>query len=193
MATSLIQGAFTFTVSDDGKVYEGGANDQGISNGQYLLYGDYLGFVAVDNPVEVTLSKYGSDKGDSSTDFAISGATFRIKGVFAGSAEAGETERVFTMDAGSYSLPGLIAGNTYQLWEASSPAGYKQIKGAFSFKVNADGTIDQVNAEGASFENGTIGHRRRQVSTRPSTTRLSLPSRKRTSLAKMRFRVLCLV
>lgn len=153
----LIQGAFTFAVSDDGKVYEGGANDQGISNGQYLLYGDYLGFVAVDNPVEVTLSKYGSDKGDSSADFAISGATFRIKGVFAGSTEPGETERVFTMDAGSYSLPGLIAGNTYQLWEASSPAGYKQIKGALSFMVNADGTIDQVNAEGTSFENGTMG------------------------------------
>lgn len=139
------------------KCTKGGANDQGISNGQYLLYGDYLGFVAVDNPVEITLSKYGSDKGDSSADSAISGATFRIKGVFAGSVEAGETERVFTMDAGSYSLPGLIAGNTYQLWEASSPAGYKQIKGALSFKVNADGTIDQVNAEGASFENGTMG------------------------------------
>ena len=153
----LIQGAFTFTVSDDGKVYEGGANDQDISNGQYLLYGDYLGFVAVDNPIEVTLSKYGSDKGDSSADSAISGATFRIKGVFAGSAEAGETERVFTMDAGSYSLSGFIAGNTYQLWEASSPAGYKQIKGALSFMVNADGTIDQVNAEGTSFENGTMG------------------------------------
>lgn len=153
----LIQGTFTFTVSRDGKVYEGGADDQGISNGQYLLYGDYLGFVAVDNPIEVTLSKYGSDKGDSSADSAISGATFRIKGVFAGSAEAGETERVFTMDAGSYSLPGLIAGNTYQLWEASSPAGYKQIKGALSFMVNADGTIDQVNVEGTSFENGTMG------------------------------------
>ena len=153
----LIQGSFTFAVSDDGKVYEGGANDQGISNGQYLLYGDYLGFVAVDNPIEVTLSKYGSDKGDNSADSAISGATFRIKGVFADSAEAGETERVFTMDAGSYSLPGLIAGNTYQLWEASSPAGYKQIKGTLSFMVNADGTIDQVNAEGASFENGTMG------------------------------------
>ena len=153
----LIQGAFTFTVSEDGKVYEGGANHQDISNGQYLLYGDYLGFVAVDNPIEVTLSKYGSDKGDNSADSAISGATFRIKGVFADSAEAGETERVFTMDAGSYSLPGLIAGNTYQLWEASSPAGYKQIKGALSFMVNADGTIDQVNAEGTSFENGTMG------------------------------------
>ena len=140
----LIQGAFTFTVSDDGKVYEGGANDQGISNGQYLLYGDYLGFVAVDNPVEVTLSKYGSDKGDSSADFAISGATFRIKGVFAGSAEAGETERVFTMDAGSYSLPGLIAGNTYQLWEASSPAGYKLLSNALKIKVSTDGSVTVV-------------------------------------------------
>ena len=143
----LIEGSLTFTVADDGRVYEGNIDASSVSNGEYRLLDDHLGIVAVDQPIEVALAKYGSDKGTDTPDKALSGATFRIRGVFADS-ETGEVdEKVFSMEEGSVALRHLVAGNVYRLWEEAAPAGYKQIEGEIAFKVNTDGTIEQVDAE----------------------------------------------
>ena len=152
----LIEGSLTFTVADDGRVYEGNIDASLVSNGEYRLLGDNLGIVAVDQPIEIALAKYGSDKGTDTPDKALSGATFRIRGVFADS-ETGEVdEKVFSMEEGSITLRHLVAGNVYRLWEVVAPAGYKQIEGEIAFRVNTDGTIEQVDAEETSFANGSI-------------------------------------
>ena len=152
----LIEGSLTFTVADDGRVYEDSIDASSVSNGEYRLLDDHLGIVAVDQPIEVALAKYGSDKGTDTPDKALSGATFRIRGVFADS-ETGEVdEKVFSMEEGSITLRHLVAGNVYRLWEVAAPAGYKQIEGEIAFRVNTDGTIDQVDAEETSFANGSI-------------------------------------
>ena len=152
----LIEGSLTFTVADDGRVYEDSIDASSVSNGEYRLLDDHLGIVAVDQPIEVALAKYGSDKGTDTPDKALSGATFRIRGVFADS-ETGEVdEKVFSMEEGSITLRHLVAGNVYRLWEVAAPAGYKQIEGEIAFRVNTDGTIEQVDAEETSFANGSI-------------------------------------
>lgn len=152
----LIEGSLTFTVADDGRVYEDNIDASSVSNGEYRLLDDHLGIVAVDQPIEIALAKYGSDKGTDTPDKALSGATFRIRGVFADS-ETGEVdEKVFSMEEGSITLRHLVAGNVYRLWEAAAPAGYKQIEGEIAFRVNTDGTIEQVDAEETSFANGSI-------------------------------------
>lgn len=152
----LIEGSLTFTVADDGRVYEGNIDASSVSNGEYRLLDDHLGIVAVDQPIEIALAKYGSDKGTDTPDKALSGATFRIRGVFADS-ETGEVEeKVFSMEEGSITLRHLVAGNVYRLWEVAAPAGYKQIEGEIAFRVNTDGTIEQVDAEETSFANGSI-------------------------------------
>lgn len=81
----LIEGSLTFTVADDGRVYAGNIDASSVSNGEYRLLDDHLGIVAVDQPIEIALAKYGSDKGTDTPDKALSGATFRIRGVFADS------------------------------------------------------------------------------------------------------------
>lgn len=152
----LIEGSLTFTVADDGRVYEDNIDASSVNNGEYRLLDDHLGIVAVDQPIEIALAKYGSDKGTDTPDKALSGATFRIRGVFADS-ETGEVdEKVFSMEEGSITLRHLVAGNVYRLWEEAAPAGYKQIEGEIAFRVNADGTIEQVDAEETSFANGSI-------------------------------------
>ena len=152
----LIEGSLTFTVADDGRVYEDNIDASSVSNGEYRLLGDHLGIVAVDQPIEIALAKYGSDKGTDTQDKALSGATFRIRGVFADS-ETGEVdEKVFSMEEGSITLRHLVAGNVYRLWEVAAPAGYKQIEGEIAFRVNTDGAIEQVDAEETSFANGSI-------------------------------------
>lgn len=162
----LIEGSLTFTVADDGRVYEGKIDASSVSNGEYRLLDDHLGIVAVDQPIEIALAKYGSDKGTDTPDKALSGATFRIRGVFADS-ETGEVdEKVFSMEEGSVALRHLVAGNVYRLWEEAAPAGYKQIEGEIAFKVNTDGTIEQVDAEETSFVNGSISIAEDAVSVR---------------------------
>lgn len=152
----LIEGSLTFTVADDGRVYEDNIDASSVSNGEYRLLDDHLGIVAVDQPIEIALAKYGSDKGTDTPDKALPGATFRIRGVFADS-ETGEVdEKVFSMEEGSITLRHLVAGNVYRLWEEAAPAGYKQIEGEIAFRVNTDGTIEQVDAEETSFANGSI-------------------------------------
>ena len=152
----LIEGSLTFTVADDGRVYEDNIDASLVSNGEYRLLGANLGIVAVDQPIEIALAKYGSDKGTDTPDKALSGATFRIRGVFADS-ETGEVdEKVFSMEEGSITLRHLVAGNVYRLWEVAAPAGYKQIEGEIAFRVNTDGAIEQVDAEETSFANGSI-------------------------------------
>lgn len=162
----LIEGSLTFTVADDGRVYEDNIDASSVSNGEYRLLDDHLGIVAVDQPIEIALAKYGSDKGTDTPDKALSGATFRVRGVFADS-ETGEVdEKVFSMEEGSITLRHLVAGNVYRLWEAAAPAGYKQIEGEIAFRVNADGTIEQVNAKETSFANGSISIAEDAVSVR---------------------------
>ena len=152
----LIEGSLTFTVADDGRVYEDNIDASSVNNGEYRLLDDNLGIVAVDQPIEIALAKYGSDKGTDTPDKALSGATFRIRGVFADS-ETGEVdEKVFSMEEGSITLRHLVAGNVYRLWEVAAPAGYKQIEGEIAFRANTDGTIEQVDAEETSFANGSI-------------------------------------
>ena len=152
----LIEGSLKFTVADDGRVYEGGFDASSVSNGEYRLLGSHLGIVAVDEPIEIKLAKYGSDKGADTPDKALAGATFRIGGVFADGEAGEETVRELSMEGGTCTLRHLVAGNVYQLWEAAAPAGYKLIEGTLSFRVNADGTIEQVDAEESSFANGSM-------------------------------------
>lgn len=162
----LIEGSLTFTVANDGRVYEDNIDASLVSNGEYRLLGDNLGIAAVDQPIEIALAKYGSDKGTDTPDKALSGATFRIRGVFADS-ETGEVdEKVFSMEEGSITLRHLVAGNVYRLWEEAAPAGYKQIEGEIAFRVNTDGTIEQVDAEETSFANGSISIAEDAVSVR---------------------------
>ena len=152
----LIEGNLKFTVADDGRVYEGGFDASSASNGEYRLLGSHLAIVAVDQPIEIELAKYGSDKGTDTPDKALAGATFRIEGVFADGEAGEETVRELSMEGGTCTLRHLVAGNVYQLWEVAAPAGYKLIEGTLSFRVNADGTIEQVDAEESSFANGSM-------------------------------------
>lgn len=162
----LIEGSLTFTVANDGRVYEGNIDASLVSNGEYRLLGDNLGIVAVDQPIEIALAKYGSDKGTDTPDKALSGATFRVRGVFADSETGEADEKVFSMEEGSITLRHLVAGNVYRIWEEAAPAGYKQIEGEIAFRVNADGTIEQVDAEETSFANGSISIAEDAVSVR---------------------------
>lgn len=162
----LIEGSLTFTVANDGRVYEDNIDASLVSNGEYRLLGDNLGIVAVDQPIEIALAKYGSDKGTDTPDKALSGATFRIRGVFADSETGEADEKVFSMEEGSVTLRHLVAGNVYRLWEVAAPAGYKQIEGEIAFRVNTDGTIEQVDAEETSFANGSISIAEDAVSVR---------------------------
>ncbi|WP_297155242.1 SpaA isopeptide-forming pilin-related protein [uncultured Ellagibacter sp.] len=152
----LIEGSLKFTVADDGRIYEGDTDASSVSNGEYRLLGDHLGIVAVDQPIEIELAKFGSDKGTDTPDKALAGATFRIGGVFADGETGVETVRELSMEGGTCTLRHLVAGNVYRLWEVAAPAGYKLIEGTLSFRVHADGTIEQVDAEESSFANGSM-------------------------------------
>lgn len=139
-----ITGTLTFAVDADGKI-SAVANVTNDSAFAIDTANDVMTITAIDNPVEVTLNKVG-------TNSAKLDATFTLKGTFAsenmdGTVEAAESTRTIDVHDGTVTLDRLVVGNTYVLQETTSQAGYEVITGTFTFTVNENGTITPA-AEG---------------------------------------------
>lgn len=130
-------GSITFTINRDGTIAGTGAG--------YTVDGNGINITAQDTAIKARLMKTDENNQPQA------GATFAIEPA-AGSAFAdGKTDPVefTTGEGGVIDLTDawLVGGNTYTITEVTAPNGY-ELAGTATFKVNEDGTIDLIDADG---------------------------------------------
>ena len=123
-------GSLTFAVGADGGISVVGEPSDGFALGD-----DGVSVVVTDKPIELSLEKVDT-RGNT-----LNGATFSIKGVFAGGFGESETRTYTVGTDGRLDLSGLVGGQTYVVTEVTAPAGYQLIDGPFELVVGEDGTI----------------------------------------------------
>lgn len=130
-------GSITFTINRDGTIAGTGAG--------YTVDGNGINITAQDTAIKARLMKTDENNQPQA------GATFAIEPA-AGSAFAdGKTDPVefTTGEGGVIDLTDawLVGGNTYTITEVTAPNGY-ELAGTVTFKVNENGTIDLIDADG---------------------------------------------
>ena len=130
-------GSITFTINPDGTI-------AGTGTG-YTVDGNGINITAQDTAIKARLMKTDENNQPQA------GATFAIEPA-AGSVFAdGKTDPVefTTGEGGVIDLTDawLVGGNTYTITEVTAPNGY-ELAGTVTFKVNEDGTIDLIGADG---------------------------------------------
>lgn len=130
-------GSITFTINPDGTI-------AGTGTG-YTVDGNGINITAQDTAIKARLMKTDENNQPQA------GATFAIEPA-AGSVFAdGKTDPVefTTGEGGVIDLTDawLVGGNTYTITEVTAPNGY-ELAGTVTFKVNENGTIDLIDADG---------------------------------------------
>ena len=130
-------GSITFTINRDGTIAGTGAG--------YTVDGNGINITAQDTAIKARLMKTDENNKPQA------GATFAIEPA-AGSAFAdGKTDPVefTTGEGGVINLTDawLVGDNTYTITEVTAPNGY-ELAGTVTFKVNENGTIDLIDADG---------------------------------------------
>ena len=130
-------GSITFTINPDGTIAGTGVG--------YTVDGNDINITAQDTAIKARLMKTDENNQPQA------GATFAIEPA-AGSAFAdGKTDPVefTTGEGGVIDLTDawLVGGNTYTITEVTAPNGY-ELAGTVTFKVNENGTIDLIDADG---------------------------------------------
>ena len=130
-------GSITFTINPDGTIAGTGVG--------YTVDGNGINITAQDTAIKARLMKTDENNQPQA------GATFAIEPA-AGSAFAdGKTDPVefTTGEGGVIDLTDawLVGGNTYTITEVTAPNGY-ELAGTVTFKVNENGTIDLIDADG---------------------------------------------
>lgn len=130
-------GSITFTINRDGTIAGTGAG--------YTVDGNGINITAQDTAIKARLMKTDENNQPQA------GATFAIEPA-AGSVFAdGKTDPVefTTGEGGVIDLTDawLVGGNTYTITEVTAPNGY-ELAGTVTFKVNENGTIDLIDADG---------------------------------------------
>ena len=147
----LLDGGFSFTVTDDGTITAASSEAaEGSAGYRVTTTGDVVQVTAADAPIVARVLKKGMD------DAVEAGAVFTIKPVD-GSAFAksdglnadGSLTLTSTGEDGVSTIPSalLIAGNSYVITEVTAPAGY-ELAGEATFTVSADGK--GVSLDGAA-------------------------------------------
>ncbi len=126
----LNAGELTFTVAEDGFITAEGTPTGGLSVG-----GDRASVIVADELIELDLAKVNT-RGS-----ALSGATFKITGVFSDSAGANVSRSYTVGTDGKLRLEKLVGGESYEIVETVAPSGYRVLSDPFEFEVRADGTI----------------------------------------------------
>lgn len=143
----LLTGSLTFKVNTDGTISQESGN---IGNGTLSVSDDQI--TAIDTPIEVTLVKAGAAAGTTEAKSTLTGSTFTVAGKFSDTTAASKSISPDGTDAAD-TVTGLIAGETYTVTETAEPWGYKELTGSFTFKMNADGSIADLNNQ---TSNGTV-------------------------------------
>lgn len=130
-------GSITFTINPDGTI-------AGTGTG-YTVDGNGINITAQDTAIKARLMKTDENNQPQA------GATFAIEPA-AGSVFAdGKTDPVefTTGEGGVIDLTDawLVGGNAYTITEVTAPNGY-ELAGTITFKVNENGTIDLIDADG---------------------------------------------
>ena len=130
-------GSITFTINPDGTI-------AGTGTG-YTVDGNGINITAQDTAIKARLMKTDENNQPQA------GATFAIEPA-AGSVFAdGKTDPVefTTGEGGVIDLTDawLVGGNAYTITEVTAPNGY-ELAGTVTFKVNENGTIDLIDADG---------------------------------------------
>lgn len=130
-------GSITFTINPDGTIAGTGVG--------YTVDGNGINITAQDTAIKARLMKTDENNQPQA------GATFAIEPA-AGSVFAdGKTDPVefTTGEGGVIDLTDawLVGGNTYTITEVTAPNGY-ELAGTVTFKVNENGTIDLIDADG---------------------------------------------
>ena len=143
----LVDGVLAFEVDAQGKASVV-ADETTMAEGAFALTGDSETFEVYDEALTVSVEK---------TDLAgnaLTGAEYTLAGDFPGRSES----ELRGLSAADIAQVKLTAGKTYTLTETKAPAGYKLLGKAFSFTVNADGTVagERVDADGTVEADGSV-------------------------------------
>lgn len=130
-------GSITFTINRDGTIAGTGVG--------YTVDGNGINITAQDTAIKARLMKTDENNQPQA------GATFAIEPADGSAFADGKTDPVefTTGEGGVIDLTDawLVGGNTYTITEVTAPNGY-ELAGTVTFKVNENGTIDLIDADG---------------------------------------------
>lgn len=133
-------------VADDGSAAAVVAGREGSGSYEATVDGRVAVITAADAAIAVQLVKVSGDT-------PLAGAEFELT-PSEGSAFADGTTDPVTLAVnanGLTAVPGLVAGNTYELREAVAPAGYELNESTLVFAVAEDGTVTTIGEDAAGY------------------------------------------